>query len=171
MCKTQQASQIILVQNCTARQREVKADVSSYQTLLCNMLQRIKNKNQQCKNLILLLNTTRSFPFSEHLRTSRTTSAKIMLVSQAAVRRRVRTEATTNWNEEQQRSKKEKKKKIKKWWEKRNGRNEFPLSIYATAGLHEREEWDVKFLQLARVNYAGCKWRKKRRVSPGRRTA
>lgn len=84
MCKTQQASQIILVQNCTARQREVKADVSSYQTPLCNVLQRIKNKNQQCKNLILLLNTTRSFPFSEHLRTSQTTFAKIMLVSQAA---------------------------------------------------------------------------------------
>lgn len=123
MCKTQQASQIILVQNCTARQREVKADVSSYQTSLCNMLQRIKNKNQQCKNLILLLNTTRSFPFSEHLWTSRTTSAKIMLVSQAAVWRRVRTEATTNWNEEQQGSKKEKKenkemmrkRKRKKW--------------------------------------------------------
>lgn len=116
MCKTQQASQIVLVQNCPARQREVKADVSSYRTPLCNMLQRIKNKNRQCKNLILLLNTTRSFPFSEHLRTSRTTSAKIMLVSQAAASRRVRTEATTNWNETKNNkgAKKEKKEMMRK---------------------------------------------------------
>lgn len=127
MCKTQQTSQIILVQNCTARQREVKADVSSYQTPLCNMLQQIKNKNQQCKNLILLLNTTRSFPLSQHLRTSRTTSAKIMLVSQAVVRRRVRTETTTNWNEEQQRSKKEKKKENKEMMRKKKRKKRVPV--------------------------------------------